>query len=380
MASVTAAQRVRPFIGRETELRALSDLLRGDEPWVACLHGIAGVGKSGLVRAFLERARGEDSTVLLLDCRTVEPTERGFLAAAGGFGDVEAFVRHVRGRCAAGRARPRPLRGVPPHGHLVAAGARPGPAGGRRPPARRSRAAPRSLVRARAVPHPPARPARGRRRIVGARAPRDPRGRRRAPQPDRTRTSAGADARIGRRLRAPRAGDRGRGDDAGGRGADAALPRGCGRPGHAPRARGGIARAPGHRAAARSHDWEADGDEALRRLLALPFVDGGRDGLIVHESVRDAVAGFLRANEPDALPPRPPRRVARAARRDPGSRADGTVALHRRHALPDRQPGRPRGVLPDRHPAAVGRTGRGRATARSSRRLPGGTKGRPPQH
>ena len=93
MASVTAAQRIRPFMGRETELRALSDLVQGDETRVACLHGIAGVGKSGLVRVFLDRTRREGSSVLLLDCRTVEPTERGFLAAAGGFDDVEAFVR-----------------------------------------------------------------------------------------------------------------------------------------------------------------------------------------------------------------------------------------------------------------------------------------------
>ena len=50
------------------------------------------------MRAFLERpASATAPRVLLLDCRTVEPTERGFLAAAGGFDDVEAFVRHLRG-------------------------------------------------------------------------------------------------------------------------------------------------------------------------------------------------------------------------------------------------------------------------------------------
>ena len=43
---------------------------------------------------------------------------------------------------------------------------------------------------------------------------------------------------------------------------------------------------------------EGDGGDGVRRLLELPFVDGGRDGLIVHESVRDAVAGFLRATDP----------------------------------------------------------------------------------
>ena len=43
---------------------------------------------------------------------------------------------------------------------------------------------------------------------------------------------------------------------------------------------------------------EPDGAEALRRLLDLPFVDAGRDGLVVHEAVRDAVAGFLRGTSP----------------------------------------------------------------------------------
>ena len=43
---------------------------------------------------------------------------------------------------------------------------------------------------------------------------------------------------------------------------------------------------------------QPDGADGVRRLLELPFVDGGRDGLIVHESVRDAVAGFLRATDP----------------------------------------------------------------------------------
>ena len=85
MASATAAERVRPFMGRETELRALSELVRSDETRVACLHRIAGVGKSGLVRAFLDRACRDGTSPLLLDCRTVEPSERGFLRATGRF-------------------------------------------------------------------------------------------------------------------------------------------------------------------------------------------------------------------------------------------------------------------------------------------------------
>jgi hypothetical protein len=41
-----------------------------------------------------------------------------------------------------------------------------------------------------------------------------------------------------------------------------------------------------------------DGAAAAHRLLDLPFVEAGRDGIVVHEAVRDAVAGFLRGTNP----------------------------------------------------------------------------------
>jgi hypothetical protein len=41
-----------------------------------------------------------------------------------------------------------------------------------------------------------------------------------------------------------------------------------------------------------------DGDDALERLLRLPFVDTCRDGLVVHEAVQGAIAGFLRGANP----------------------------------------------------------------------------------
>jgi hypothetical protein len=47
------------------------------------VHGIAGIGKSALVRAFAHDARGRGVRVLELDCREVEPTARGFLDALG---------------------------------------------------------------------------------------------------------------------------------------------------------------------------------------------------------------------------------------------------------------------------------------------------------
>ena len=56
------------------------------------MHGIAGMGKSELLAAFADRARESGTTVLALDCRTIEPTERGFLGAVG-FDDVDSLAK-----------------------------------------------------------------------------------------------------------------------------------------------------------------------------------------------------------------------------------------------------------------------------------------------
>jgi hypothetical protein len=69
------------LIGREDELGVLGQLLGDSGPLVVFVHGIAGVGKSALAHAFEVAARSAGATVLRLDCRSIEPTERGFLAA-----------------------------------------------------------------------------------------------------------------------------------------------------------------------------------------------------------------------------------------------------------------------------------------------------------
>jgi hypothetical protein len=67
-------------IGRENELKLLERLLADDGPVIAGVHGIGGIGKSTLLSAFAARAEQIGATVISLDCRTVEPTERGFLS------------------------------------------------------------------------------------------------------------------------------------------------------------------------------------------------------------------------------------------------------------------------------------------------------------
>ncbi len=69
------------LVGREDERAILHQLLGDGGPLVVFVHGLAGVGKSTLVQAFAVEARDRGATVLRLDCRAIEPTERGFLAA-----------------------------------------------------------------------------------------------------------------------------------------------------------------------------------------------------------------------------------------------------------------------------------------------------------
>ncbi len=74
----------RTFVGRSGELRRLRAALDADElPFlVAFIHGPGGIGKSRLLQTLLASA-SPTARVVLLDCRDVEPTPRGFLTAAG---------------------------------------------------------------------------------------------------------------------------------------------------------------------------------------------------------------------------------------------------------------------------------------------------------
>jgi hypothetical protein len=68
------------FVGRQEELGFLLQTLDPDGPLVLYLHGIAGTGKSRLLEAFTRRARTAGATVIRLDCQAIEPTEAGFLS------------------------------------------------------------------------------------------------------------------------------------------------------------------------------------------------------------------------------------------------------------------------------------------------------------
>jgi hypothetical protein len=69
------------LVGRDRELACLLSLLADDGPLVAVAHGMAGSGKSTLVRAFGVEAVERGATLVAVDGREIEPTPAGFLAA-----------------------------------------------------------------------------------------------------------------------------------------------------------------------------------------------------------------------------------------------------------------------------------------------------------
>lgn len=80
---VEARDRVSPeggvFVGRDTEVRRLESMLGEHRPRVLFLHGLAGSGKSSLLRHFARSVSSHgDAAVFVLDCREIEPTEQGF--------------------------------------------------------------------------------------------------------------------------------------------------------------------------------------------------------------------------------------------------------------------------------------------------------------
>jgi len=70
--------KARPVLGRERELEILSEAMQASGPFVIHVHGVSGIGKSALISEFAAIWRSRRRTVLLLDGRTIEPTEGGF--------------------------------------------------------------------------------------------------------------------------------------------------------------------------------------------------------------------------------------------------------------------------------------------------------------
>ncbi|MBN8731260.1 MAG: winged helix-turn-helix domain-containing protein [Acidobacteria bacterium] len=72
------------FIGRRQELAQLLTCLDAAGPIVTWVHGIAGIGKSALLAEFRAWAATRGAAVVSLDCRLIEPTPAGLQRALGG--------------------------------------------------------------------------------------------------------------------------------------------------------------------------------------------------------------------------------------------------------------------------------------------------------
>jgi hypothetical protein len=75
------AERRAALVGREPELSALLGVLDDDGPLAAIVHGVAGAGKSALLRTFRAEAVARGAAVVAVDGRAIEPTAAGFQAA-----------------------------------------------------------------------------------------------------------------------------------------------------------------------------------------------------------------------------------------------------------------------------------------------------------
>ena len=215
---VTAREARRSFVGREGELATLMEVSGGEAARVLYLHGIAGIGKSALLTVFLERLRATGASVVYLDCRTVEPTERGWLAAAGQVDSLDALLRRLG-------ELPQPVVLALDHYELY-------------------RLMDTWLRRVLVPSLPP-----GEQLVLSGREP----------------PVAGWFADLGGEFRSLPLGPLG--DDGARELLGAMLP-------------------------------ETDVGEAMAGLLRLPFVDAGREGLVVHEAVREPVQGFLHSTNP----------------------------------------------------------------------------------
>ena len=79
MKDLLTQQAMVNFIGRTEEMEFLLQILEQEHPAVAHIHGIGGIGKSILLEVFAEEARKRGAAVVILDCRSIEPTEKGFI-------------------------------------------------------------------------------------------------------------------------------------------------------------------------------------------------------------------------------------------------------------------------------------------------------------
>lgn len=83
MKEVLAERQFKNFVGREQEVETLFGYVGSAEPSVVHVHGLAGIGKTVLMRLFVAKAQEKGYPAYGLDCRHVEPSKKGLLESLG---------------------------------------------------------------------------------------------------------------------------------------------------------------------------------------------------------------------------------------------------------------------------------------------------------
>src|SRR6187455_1376152 len=81
LADHLAAAHRRRFWGREAELALFQATLSAGQSSVFYVHGLGGVGKSALLRAYAGVAAADGVITISIDGRVVDPSPGGFLLA-----------------------------------------------------------------------------------------------------------------------------------------------------------------------------------------------------------------------------------------------------------------------------------------------------------
>lgn len=83
------------LVGRRREIRTLLAAVASDHTYVVHVHGVAGIGKSSMLRQFADEARATGARVVHLDGHTLEPTDRGLQDAIGRELEIDAPDRQA---------------------------------------------------------------------------------------------------------------------------------------------------------------------------------------------------------------------------------------------------------------------------------------------